>query len=174
MASNIQDLVISIPKQHEDFSDRVQFVTGSLTHYEINTGDTAITDAKTAWDNAVVAEASAKSTYEADPTQQNKDVWESAILTTKAAFSSYRETTNNKGRQLVNTIGMRATVVLTGTFGSDTYASNIIHIAVENSSGWNTGAYPYTTSDVEYNENDKSTYLQDMLEGTWTVSAWEY
>ena len=163
-----------VQKIHEDFSDRVQFVTGSLIHYEINTGDTAITDAKTAWDNAVVAEENAKIAYENDPTQQLKDDWDAAILATKSAFSSYRETANNKGRQLVNTIGMRATVVLTGTFGSETYASNTIHIAVENSSGWNTGAYPYTTSDIEYNENDKSTYLQDMLGGTWTVSSWEY
>jgi len=159
---------------HEDFSDRVQFVTGSLTHYEINTGDTAITDAKTAWDNAVVAEANAKSTYDSDPTQENKDVWEIAVQATKDAYASYKETANNKGRQLVNTIGMRATVVLTGTFGSDTYASNVIHIAVENSTGWNTGAYPYTSADPEYVENDSTTYLQDMLGGTWTVSAWEY
>ena len=163
-----------VQKIHEDFSDRVQFVTGSLTHYEINTGDTAITDAKTTWDNAVVAEENAKIAYENDPTQQNKDLWDAAILATKSAFASYRETANNKGRQLVNTIGMRATVVLTGTFGSETYASNTIHIAVENSSGWNTGAYPYTTSDAEYNENDKTTYLQDMLGGTWSVSSWEY
>ena len=164
-----------VQKIHEDFSDRVQFVTGSLTHYEINTGDTAITDAKTVWDNAVVAEATAKSEYDADPTQQNKDIWESAIQATKSTFSSYKEIATDKGRQLVNTIGMRATVVLTGTFGSDVYASNTIHIAVENSSGWNTGTYPYTDGvDPEFNENDRTTYLQDMLGGTWIVSAWEY
>ena len=140
---------IQIPKIHEDYLNNVQFVTGSLTHYEIDTGDTAITDAKTAWDNAAA---------------QDKD----------ARYQEYKEIANNKGRQLVNTIGMRATVVLTGTFGSTTYASNTIHIAVENSTGWNTGAYPYTTSDPQYSEHDKSTYLQDMLGGTWTVSPWEY
>jgi hypothetical protein len=210
-----------VQKIHEDFSDRVQFVTGSLTHYEINTGDTVITDAKTAWDDAIVAEANAKTssdnsatkiaynnatinedekrqaangfpidseewnalqeaiseTATALETYKNSDeyiVWQEAINATIDARQQYKNVANDKGRQLINTISMRATVVLTGTFGSDMYASNIIHIAVENNSGWNTGAYPYTTSDPEYVENDRTTYLQDMLGGTWTVSAWEY
>jgi hypothetical protein len=168
-----------VQKIHEDFSDRVQFVTGSLTHYEIDTGDTAITDAKTAWDNAIVVEANAKTAYDSEaddsPDKENlENAWKEAEQATIDARRLYKETANNKGRHLVNTIGMRATVVLTGTFGSDTYASNVIHIAVENNSGWNTGAYPYTTSDPEYVENDRTTYLQDMLGGTWAVAAWEY